>query len=62
MNFFKKTFTYYDRNDGITNDELNYSSSVHLPDGRLAFGSTSDLLVFNPDNLNAQTSAGCSDH
>ena len=55
MNFFKKTFTYYDRNDGITNDELNYTSSVHLPDGRLAFGSTSDLLVFNPDNLNAET-------
>jgi len=55
MNFFKKTFTYYDRNDGITNDELNYTSSAHLPDGRLAFGSTSDLLVFNPDNLNAQT-------
>ena len=55
MNFSKKTFTYYDRNDGIHNDELNYSSSLSLPDGRLAFGSTSDLLVFNPENLNAQT-------
>jgi ligand-binding sensor domain-containing protein len=55
MNVFKKTFTYYDRNDGIKNDELNYSSSLHLPDGRIAFGSTMDMVVFNPDNLNAQT-------
>ena len=55
MNVFKRTFTYYDRNDGIKNDELNYSSSLRLPDGRLAFGSTTDMLVFNPENLNAQT-------
>ena len=55
MNVFKKTFTYYYRNDGIKNDELNYSSSLRLPDGRLAFGSTTDIVVFNPDNLNAQT-------
>lgn len=56
MNLFKKSFTYYDRNDGIINDELNYSSSLRLPDGRLAFGSTRDMLVFDPESLNAQTS------
>jgi ligand-binding sensor domain-containing protein len=55
MNLFKKSFTYYDRNDGIANDELNYSSSLRLPDGRLAFGSTRDMLVFDPESLNAQT-------
>ncbi|MBL7696566.1 MAG: hypothetical protein JNK79_00335, partial [Chitinophagaceae bacterium] len=54
MNFFKKSFTYYDRNDGISNDEFNYSSSTRLPDGRLAFGSTRDMIVFDPDHLNAQ--------
>ena len=56
MNLFKKSFTYYDRNDGIINDELNYSSSLRLPDGRLAFGSTRDMMVFDPESLNAQTS------
>lgn len=54
MNFFKKSFTYYDRNDGISNDEFNYSSSASLPDGRLIFGTTRDVIVFNPEHLNAQ--------
>jgi hypothetical protein len=54
MNMSKRTYTYYDRNDGITNDEFNYSSSARLPDGRLAFGTTSNLIVFNPEDLNAQ--------
>jgi ligand-binding sensor domain-containing protein len=55
LNLSKKSFTYYDRNDGIANDEFNYSSSTRLPDGRLAFGSTTDVIVFNPDDLNTQS-------
>lgn len=54
MNLFKNSFTYYDRNDGIANDEFNYSSSAVLSDGRLAFGTTSDVLIFDPQNLNAR--------
>lgn len=51
MNLEKKTFTYYDRNDGMINDNFNYSSSCHLPDGQLAFGTTSDFVLFNPNDL-----------
>jgi ligand-binding sensor domain-containing protein len=52
MNVQKKTFTYYDRNDGMVNDNFYYSSSCHLPDGRLVFGTTTDFIVFDPEDLN----------
>lgn len=55
LNLLKKTFTYYDRNDGISNDEFNYSSSAKLPDGRLAFGTTSNIIIFNPEDLNSRS-------
>lgn len=55
MNLEKKTFTYYDRNDGMSNDNFNYSSSCHLPDGRLVFGTTTDFVVFDPKDLNITT-------
>lgn len=56
MNFFKKTFTYYDRNDGISNDEFNYSSSARMADGKLLFGTTSNAIVFDPIELNTRNS------
>jgi ligand-binding sensor domain-containing protein len=58
MNVAKKSFTYYDRNDGMANDNFNYSSSTHLPDGRLVFGTTTDLVIFNPEQLNASGKPG----
>ena len=48
MNIFKGTFTQYNRNDGITNDNFDISTDYQMPDGRLLFGSSSDFVVFNP--------------
>ncbi|MBS1744279.1 MAG: hypothetical protein JST81_14715, partial [Bacteroidetes bacterium] len=48
MNMQKKTFSYYDRNDGIANDQFDVSASYRLADGRLLFGTSSDFVVFNP--------------
>lgn len=50
MNLEKKTFTYYDRHDGIANDNFDIASH-YLPDGRMLFGTTNDFLVFNPDDI-----------
>jgi ligand-binding sensor domain-containing protein len=58
MNVAKKSFTYYDRNDGMANDNFNYSSSTHLKDGRLVFGTTTDLVIFNPEQLNSSGKPG----
>ena len=55
MNLEKRTFTYYDRNDGMTNDNFSLVSSYALPDGRLLFGTTSDFVVFNPDEIITNT-------
>ena len=52
MNVERNRFTYYDRNDGMVNDNFNYSSSSHLPDGRLVFGTTTNLIIFDPERLN----------
>ena len=53
MNLQKKMFTYFDRNDGMTNDNFIMASSYQLPDGRLLFGTTSDFIVFNPEDVQA---------
>lgn len=54
MNVEKKFFTYYDRNDGMVNDNFNYSSSIKLPDGRMVFGTTTDFIIFDPEDLNTK--------
>jgi len=51
MNLEKNTYTYYDRNDGISNDNFNLASSHVMPDGRLVFGSSDDFVVFNADEI-----------
>lgn len=48
MNIQKGTFTQYNRNDGIANDNFDISTDYQLPDGRMLFGSSSDFVVFNP--------------
>lgn len=55
MNLFKKTFSYYDRNDGIANDNFNLAASCRLPDGRMLFGTGDDFVAFNPDDIKNST-------
>lgn len=48
MNIFKNTFTYYDRNNGMLNDNFNLAATYQLKDGRMLFGASDDFLVFDP--------------
>ena len=47
----KNSYTYYDRNDGMSNDNFNLASSYMMPDGRLLFGTSDDFIVFNPGDI-----------
>ena len=51
MNIEKNTYTYYDRNDGLSNDNFNLASSYVMPDGRLVFGTSDDFVVFNANEI-----------
>lgn len=51
MNLEKNSFTYYDRNDGMSNDHFNLVSSCLLPDGKFVFGTSDDFVVFNPNDI-----------
>ncbi len=51
MNIFKKTFTTYNRNDGITNDNFDIATDFELSDGRMIFGSSSDFVIFKPSDI-----------
>lgn len=44
----KKIFVSFNRMDGINNDHFTLSASLAMPDGRLIFGSTDHMIVFNP--------------
>ncbi len=55
MNLAKKTFSFYDRSDGIANDNFQVSASYVLPDGRMLFGSSDDFVVFDPYDVKAST-------
>lgn len=41
----------YDQRDGLVGKEFLQNASAALPDGRLAFGSTQGLVVFQPERL-----------
>ena len=51
INLEKGSSTYYDRNDGMANDNFNLAASYILPDGRLLFGTSNDFVVFNPEDI-----------
>jgi ligand-binding sensor domain-containing protein len=51
LNIFKKTINYYDREDGMVNDNFIRDATCRLRDGRLLFGTNRDLLVFNPKHI-----------
>ena len=55
FNLEKNSFTFFDRSDGIANDNFQVAASCHLPDGRMLFGSSNDFVVFNPDAVKTTT-------
>lgn len=51
FNLEKNSFTYFDRNDGMSNDNFSLASSYSLPEGHLLFGTSDDFVIFNPDEI-----------
>lgn len=47
----KKKFTYYDREDGMTNDLFALSAAYKLRDGRYVFGTNRDFIIFHPNAI-----------
>lgn len=41
-------FMKFDRNDGLENEHFIQSSSYTLPDGRILFGTTNNMVLFDP--------------
>lgn len=56
VNLDKKIFVKFMRTDGIDNDHFILSASRVLTDGRIAFGSTNNLIVFDPGKVRLKTS------
>jgi ligand-binding sensor domain-containing protein len=48
----KSSFTLYNQNDGITNDDFNIAGAHALRDGRLLFTSAESFIVFDPAKTN----------
>ncbi|MBC7887105.1 MAG: hypothetical protein H7Z13_04400 [Ferruginibacter sp.] len=48
VNLQKKTFSYFDRSDGIANDNFNLAASIRLSNGKILFGSGNDFTTLNP--------------
>lgn len=55
INLRKNIFVSFNRSDGINNDHFILAASCKLPDGRLAFGSTNELTVFDPGAISLTT-------
>ncbi|MFT3911907.1 MAG: triple tyrosine motif-containing protein [Ferruginibacter sp.] len=55
MNMDKKTFTFYDRNDGMANDLFDVGASYQLPNGKMLFGTSNDFVVFDPMDIKTTT-------
>lgn len=49
FDYHNKIFTNFNLEDGIQGRQFNRNSSLKASDGRLYFGSTDGLTVFNPD-------------
>ncbi|MEO7488657.1 MAG: triple tyrosine motif-containing protein, partial [Ferruginibacter sp.] len=48
----KNSFVRFGREDGFDNELFTQSASYKLPDGRLMFGTTNDILLFDPAKIN----------
>ena len=55
LNLAQKTFSYYDRSDGIANDVFTLAASLKLSNGNLLFGTSTDFTVFHPDDFTIKT-------
>ncbi|HZI00795.1 MAG TPA: triple tyrosine motif-containing protein, partial [Flavisolibacter sp.] len=51
VNIQQKIFTIYNRDDGIINDNLFLRSAFNLSAGRIAFTTTHDFFVFDPNRI-----------
>jgi ligand-binding sensor domain-containing protein len=56
LNLEKKLFVSFDASDGIVNDIFQVAAGRVLSDGRIAVGTTHDLMVFDPDKAMAEKS------
>lgn len=56
VNVDKKIFVKFMRTDGVDNDHFILAASRVLPDGRMAFGTTNNFLVFDPERVKLKSS------
>ncbi len=48
INIQKRIFLIFTRADGLDNEHFTQSASYTLPDGRMLFGTTNSIIVFDP--------------
>lgn len=48
----KKKWAYYNRKDGLINDNFIMAASYSMPDGRMLFGTNENFVVFDPLRVN----------
>ncbi|HEY0679194.1 MAG TPA: two-component regulator propeller domain-containing protein [Chitinophagaceae bacterium] len=51
LNLSNRSINYYDRYDGMVNDNFGISAAKRLKDGRFLFGTNKDFVVFNPTGI-----------
>lgn len=56
VNLQNRVFVLFDRADGIDNDRFTLSASRVLPDGKIVLGSTDQFVVFDPAQININSS------
>ncbi|MCM4151120.1 hypothetical protein DHD05_05900 [Arenibacter sp. N53] len=56
VNLNNRVFVKFNRNDGIRNDFFVISASHVLPDGRMIFGASESMVVFDPAAIKINTS------
>lgn len=55
LNLQKRLITYYDRRDGIIDDEFSMGGAKELSDGRLVFFTDHNFMVFDPIKFGQQS-------
>ena len=55
VNLQTKSITYFDRSDGISNDNFNLAATYRLSNGSILLGSGNDFTVLNPGDFKMKT-------